>query len=225
MPQSASCSATPNGSITVNATGGTVNHTYSIDGVNFQSSNVFTVTNNDYTVTIKDQKWLYQGYSGNCSVEQRPVPCRREKIQTICKGASIVLTTSSNGYMAGHRLVHWTIHPLPAPQPHHQQNTAIYGWMRCSDNATKSTSIQITVKEAASVCAGSDVFLSFQVTFTQLFALQHQAPLWHFVDTCWRIKFTSILSPIANQTATTLYVITAKNAEVILQQTTMYWLL
>jgi gliding motility-associated-like protein len=47
--------ATANGSITVTATQGTPPYTYSINGTNFQSSNVFNnLTAGNYTVTVKD---------------------------------------------------------------------------------------------------------------------------------------------------------------------------
>jgi hypothetical protein len=50
----ASCS-TNNGTITVNAGGGTSPYTYSLDGVNFQASNFFTgLTSGSYSVVVKD---------------------------------------------------------------------------------------------------------------------------------------------------------------------------
>lgn len=50
----ASC-ATNNGTITVNAGGGTAPYTYSLDGVNFQVSNFFTgLTSGSYAVVVKD---------------------------------------------------------------------------------------------------------------------------------------------------------------------------
>ena len=50
----ASCS-TNNGTITINAGGGTAPYTYSLDGVNFQVSNFFTgLTSGSYSVVVKD---------------------------------------------------------------------------------------------------------------------------------------------------------------------------
>ena len=52
----ASCN-TNNGKITVAASGGTTPYTYSIDGVNYQSSNIFTnLAGGTYTITVKDAK-------------------------------------------------------------------------------------------------------------------------------------------------------------------------
>lgn len=49
------CNAQNNGTITVTASGGTAPYEYSIDaGANWQSSNVFNVPANSYTVTIRD---------------------------------------------------------------------------------------------------------------------------------------------------------------------------
>ena len=42
--------------LTAIANGGTTPYTYSIDGLNFQSSNTFTVGSGNFTVTVKDSK-------------------------------------------------------------------------------------------------------------------------------------------------------------------------
>lgn len=51
------CNGTSDGSIMVNATGGTGTYTYSIDGVNFQASSSFSgLAAGQYSITIKDSK-------------------------------------------------------------------------------------------------------------------------------------------------------------------------
>ncbi len=50
----ASCNPTPNGTITVNASGGTMPFSYSLDAIVFQTSNQFTVGQGNYIITIKD---------------------------------------------------------------------------------------------------------------------------------------------------------------------------
>lgn len=210
VPQSASCSATPNGSITVNATGGTVNYTYSIDGVNFQSSNVFTVTNNDYTVTIKDQNGCTKVIPVTVPLNNDLYLQKREDT-TICKGASIVLTTSSNAASYAWTPAGSLNDPSIASPTATPTEDTYYTVNAVLGQCTKSASIQITVKEAVSVYAGSDVSI-ISGDFTQLFATASGATsyLWTPAD---GLSSTSILSPIAKPTTTTLYVITAKNAE------------
>ena len=64
-PIDANCDA-DDGSITINATGGTGNIEYSIDGTNFQISNTFnSLAANTYTITIRDQN--------NCTATSNPV--------------------------------------------------------------------------------------------------------------------------------------------------------
>ncbi len=48
------CNGESNGTITVTASGGTTGYEYSLDGVTWQSSSVFTVNAGSYTVTIRD---------------------------------------------------------------------------------------------------------------------------------------------------------------------------
>lgn len=50
----ASCDGGNDGVITVNAAGGNSSYTYSIDGVNFQASNIFNVAPGPYTITVRD---------------------------------------------------------------------------------------------------------------------------------------------------------------------------
>jgi gliding motility-associated-like protein len=60
-----------NGGITVSASNGIAPYQYSLDGVNFQSSNVFTgLASGSYAVTVKD----WSGKSGNATVSISDVP-------------------------------------------------------------------------------------------------------------------------------------------------------
>jgi len=50
-----SCNGQNNGSITANVSGGSVPYQYSLDGINFQASNIFTgLSDGNYTVTVRD---------------------------------------------------------------------------------------------------------------------------------------------------------------------------
>ncbi len=62
-PVDALCSTVANGSLTITAIGGTGALSYSINGVNFQSSNVFTgLADGNYTLTIRDANLCTRQY-------------------------------------------------------------------------------------------------------------------------------------------------------------------
>ena len=92
----ASCSGAPDGTITINGAGGNSSYTYSIDGVNFQTSNVFNVPGSSPTVTIKDG-------NGCLATQNVSIPLNNTVTvdaglpKTICEGTSVVLDAVSNG--------------------------------------------------------------------------------------------------------------------------------
>ena len=93
--QPASCNGGADGLITVTAGGGNSGYQYSIDGVNFQSSNSFKVTAGNYTVTVKDQN--------NCIITKNVAVRLNNNLTfskgndtTICEGGSARLIATSN---------------------------------------------------------------------------------------------------------------------------------
>ena len=93
--QNATCNGGNDGVITVNAGGGTVSYQYSIDGINFQLSNTFTVAPGSYTVTVKD--------ANNCTFTTNATVGLNNTLTfstggnpTICEGTSTTLTVNSN---------------------------------------------------------------------------------------------------------------------------------
>lgn len=92
----ASCNGGSDGTITVTAAGGnTGGYQYSIDGTNFQASNIFNVAPNTYTVTVKDTKGCTftfpatVGLSNNLTFTPLTDP-------VICEGSSTTLNFTSN---------------------------------------------------------------------------------------------------------------------------------
>jgi len=206
----ATCSATPNGSITVTAGGGVVGtgYTYSLDGVTFQASNIFTVTNGSYTVTVKD--------ANGCTI---PVPVtvnlnndltlQVRSDTTICNGTSVVLRTTSNAATytwtpaAGLNDSH-IASPVASPAAYTSYSVnAVLG--QCSKNAT----VNISVKQAVSADAGQSVFI-ISGDEVQLHGVATNANnyLWSPPD---GLSSTTILTPMAKPTLTTLYTLTVKN--------------
>lgn len=93
--QNASCNGGPDGKITATAGGGSGGFQYSIDGVNFQSSNIFNVLPGNYTVTVRDMN--------NCTVAQSIAVGLTSNLTLIpapdtiiCEGSSVQLQVISN---------------------------------------------------------------------------------------------------------------------------------
>jgi len=93
--QSATCNGGSDGTIIAAASGGSPGFQYSIDGINFQASNVFNVTAGNYTVTVKDVN--------NCSTTTNTTVGLSNNLTftkgndtTICEGTSAQLYLTSN---------------------------------------------------------------------------------------------------------------------------------
>lgn len=92
----ASCSGNADGSVTITAAGGNGPYLYSIDGINFQASNIFNVSAGTKTITVKD--------NNNCITAQNIVIPVNNTVTlvagsntTICEGKTYQLDPISNG--------------------------------------------------------------------------------------------------------------------------------
>ncbi|MBK9485595.1 MAG: choice-of-anchor L domain-containing protein [Chitinophagaceae bacterium] len=95
LEQAASCLGIADGSTTINIAGGKSPYLYSLDGINFQSSNVFNLMNGSYTVFVKDDN--------GCTVSQNIVITLNNIVTleagadlAICEGKSVQINTTSN---------------------------------------------------------------------------------------------------------------------------------
>ncbi|MEO7266131.1 MAG: gliding motility-associated C-terminal domain-containing protein [Ferruginibacter sp.] len=206
----ATCSATPNGTITVTASGGTAPLSYSINGTTFQASNVFTVFDGTYTITVKDNNGCTSvispvnvGLTNNLTLQTR-------SDTTICLGASISLTTTSNAatylWTPAAGLNSTTIaSPVASPLvPTNYTVTATLG--QCSRQA----SVRINVVQQVSVYAGPPVsIVSGDQVQLNAIAVNATSYLW---TPSAGLSSVTIPNPIAKPAATTLYTITVKNA-------------
>ncbi|OFX17222.1 MAG: hypothetical protein A2033_00950, partial [Bacteroidetes bacterium GWA2_31_9] len=76
-----------NGSITINSSGGTGSHLYSIDGVNFQVSNVFAnLPAESYTITVKDANSCTKTLNKTITQPQQLLTLINDTIVTVCDG-------------------------------------------------------------------------------------------------------------------------------------------
>ncbi len=91
----ATCSGDPDGTATVTMTGGKNPYSYSLNGVNFQSSNIFNLRTGNYTVTIKDDNGcsatqnIFIPFNNDVTVEAGADP-------TICESKSTQLNAVAN---------------------------------------------------------------------------------------------------------------------------------
>lgn len=91
----ASCDGGDDGVITVTATGGNSTYSYSLDGVNFQSSNIFNVGPGTYTVTVKDNMGCTTSFPTTVLLGNNFSLTPQSDV-TICEGTSTQLSLTSN---------------------------------------------------------------------------------------------------------------------------------
>lgn len=94
--QAASCSGSPDGMITINLAGGKNPYQYSLDGITFQSNNVFYVTAGTYSVFVKDDNNCAAFQSSIVIPLNNTVSLEAGTDKTICEGKSVQLNTVSN---------------------------------------------------------------------------------------------------------------------------------
>ncbi len=204
----ATCSATPNGTITVTGTGGVPSYTYSTDGVNFQASNVFTVTNGSYNVTIKDLNGCTKVIPVDVALTDDLVLQKRSDT-TICNGISVPLTTVSNADSYVWSPTTDLDNPYAASPIATPSTSTAYTVVATLGQCNKTATVNIDVKQAVQVNAGSDVSI-ISGDFTQLSATAVSANSYLWTPATG-LSSTSVLNPIAKPTTTTTYIITVKN--------------
>ncbi len=97
LTTNSTCNGGNDGTITVTANGGNSGYQYSLDGVNFQSSNVFNVASNPapYTVTIRDSKGCLTTAPATVGLTN-DLTYTPQTPHTICEGLSAQLHLVSN---------------------------------------------------------------------------------------------------------------------------------
>lgn len=91
----ASCDGGNDGKIIVNAAGGNGNYRYSLDGVNYQSSNLFNVAPGNYTVHVKDNLDCYTVFNTSVGLTVN-LFLTPQADAYMCEGKSVQLQTLSN---------------------------------------------------------------------------------------------------------------------------------
>ncbi|MEO8770281.1 MAG: choice-of-anchor L domain-containing protein [Ferruginibacter sp.] len=92
----ATCATTSLGSITVTAGGGLAPYQYSIDGINFQTSNIFNVPANTYTITVNDANDCPAVFPGVVVPFINDLTLSVSADTSICSGQSVFLHAVSS---------------------------------------------------------------------------------------------------------------------------------
>ena len=196
----ASCDGGNDGVINVTANGGNSGYQYSIDGINFQTSNIFNVGPGNYTVTVKDNLGCTTSFpttvtlTGNLTYTQQTDPA-------ICEGKSTQLQMTSNAttyaWTPGAGLSDVTVYnPVANPTITTQYIvTAILG--RCSVNDT----VIVNVNAAPIPDAGPPGFICYGQNYT----LQGSGGTQYLWKPSTYLNNASAPNPVAAALKTTTY--------------------
>lgn len=196
----ASCDGGNDGVITINAAGGNTTYTYSIDGVNFQPSNVFNVAPGNYTVTVKDNLGCTTtfntavGLTNNLTVTPQTDP-------TICESKSVQLSLTSNATVYAWSPATGLSNPAiynPVANPTVTTQyivTATLG--RCSANDT----VIVNVNSAPVPDAGPDGF----ICYGQTYQLQGSGGVQYTWTPSTYLSATNIFDPVSTPAKTITY--------------------
>ncbi len=152
----ATCSGNPDGQISIAGSGGNGTYMYSVDGTNFQSSNMFNVLPGNYTVTIRD--------GNGCTATRTVVVALNNDVTvdagadpTICEGDSYTIPAVSNADTyawtpAGSLSGSTTLTPTATPAV-----TTRYYVTATRGICNNTDSVLITVRPAPVPDAGADI--------------------------------------------------------------------
>lgn len=91
----ASCDGGNDGQINVSANGGNAGYLYSMDGINFQSSNRFNVAPGNYSITVKDNLGCTTSFNTSVGLTVNLFLTPPGNV-TICEGTSVQLQLTTN---------------------------------------------------------------------------------------------------------------------------------
>jgi gliding motility-associated-like protein len=196
------------GVLNISASGGSNPILYSVDGINFQASNQFTLPVGNYSASIKDN-------NGCTNLQNVTVPLNNivtldaTADTTICEGISYLIPGSSNA-----ALISWTPSasldnsaiPAPVASP---VVTTIYHVIGTTGICTRTDSIQITVNPAPVANAGADL----SVCFGKIFQLNGSGGLnYQWFPSTYFTTNANIASPSVKAKKNSTYFLTVSNA-------------
>lgn len=160
----ASCDGGDDGVITVTANGGNPGYTYSLDAVNFQSSNVFNVGPGNYTVTVRDNLGCETSFNTTVGLNSNFSLTPQADV-TICEGTSTQLSLTSNAtqysWSPGTGLSSTTIHnPVANPTV-----TTTYTVTATLGRCSGTDDVIVNVNAAPIPDAGPDGYICYGQTY------------------------------------------------------------
>ncbi|HEY6064285.1 MAG TPA: choice-of-anchor L domain-containing protein, partial [Chitinophagaceae bacterium] len=156
-----SCTGTGgDGVLNISASGGSNPILYSVDGINFQVSNLFNLPVGTYPVSIKDNNGCTNSQNATVPLDN-VVTLDATADTSICEGTSYLIPASSNA-----AIISWTPSasldnsniPTPVASP---VVTTMYHVIATTGICTRRDSITIMVKPAPVADAGADISVCF----------------------------------------------------------------
>lgn len=162
----ASCNGGNDGTITVSATGGNTTYEYSIDaGANWQSSNIFNVAPNNYTVSVRDNLGCTFQFTTTVGLTN-DLTFTPQIDATICESKSTLLELVSNAIQYA-----WTpatglsstiiANPVASPTI-----TTTYTVTATLGRCSADDIVTVNVNAAPIPDAGADAFICYGQTYT-----------------------------------------------------------
>lgn len=150
-----------NGVITATGTGGTAPLQYSIDGINFQASNIFTgLSPNNYTVIVKDVNGCTATFPVTVSLNNT-LNVNAGNNTTICEGTKTTLTATSNGTSFSWTPVTGLSNPAILNPDASPVITTLYTLTAMDGTCTGTSTVTVFVNPAPVANAGRDTGICF----------------------------------------------------------------
>lgn len=217
----ATCNGGNDGTIEVAATGGTAGYQYSVNGTNFQSSNILNVKAGTYNVTIKDVNTctsiipnVVVGLTDNLTLSvTNPLP--------VCEGGNVQLRATGNAAAYSWAPATDLTNPAianPAASPNMTTTYTVTGTL---GNCSKTADVIVTVMAAPVPDAGPDG----DICFGQDYQLQGSGGVSYNWTPATYLNNTTISNPQVirpdRTTAYTLSVVDANNCSSLITDQVM----
>lgn len=199
-----------NGSINVTTSGGTAPYSYSRDGVNFQSSPVFSsLPVGSYTVTIKDAGGLTAAVTDSVRLNNDLTVDAGPEI-VLCEGKSAVITATSNGTAFSWQPATGLNDPTLLQPTASPLTTTTYSLTARNGLCQQTVSVNVVVRPSPILSAGRDTSIltgqSVKLYAEDISNSGFNSWQWSPPD---GLDNSSSQDPVANPEKSTTYTVTA----------------